>query len=167
MSIYGYKILFSIGSIATGTHVPISSASARLRSGAPSYLQVVIPDYHTWVDVIVNPAIDLYLYKKIIGTGTWELITWVDCETIRTDIGARNKSITLSGHRTYTPAAVGAVLQDYSYISTGARTTIRCSIINSPVPGGNVIAGTHANITAEQVTYTINSRQASIEISGT
>ena len=73
MSIYGYRVLFSIGSIAVGTHVPISSASARLRSGAPSYLQVTIPDYHTWVDVIVNPAIDLYLYKRIIGTGTWEL----------------------------------------------------------------------------------------------
>lgn len=166
MSIYGYRILFSIGSIAVGTHVPISSASARLRSGAPSYLQVTIPDYHTWVDVIVNPTIDLYLYKRIIGTGTWEQITWVDCETIRHDIGARNRSITLSGHRTYTPSNQTRIIRDYSYISTGTRTTIRCGIINSPQPGDRIIAGSY-DIISEQITYTINNRSATIDISGT
>ena len=169
MSIYGYRIKFVlVHGVYGNITIPIATASVRIRSGDPSYMQVTIPDYYGYLTAI-NARSDgaMYLYKRIRGTGVWDLITWVNLETIRTDIGTRNKSITLSGHRTFTNSSPVTVdLQDYSYVSTAARTSIRCSIINNPEPADRVIAGAYADITADQITYTINSRQATIEITG-
>lgn len=170
MSIYGYRIKFVLVHAGQGNiTIPISSASVRIRSGGPSYMQVTIPDYYGYLSAInVRSDGDMYLYKKIIGTGIWTLITWVNLEKIYPYVGANSKSITLSGHRTYTNSSPITVdLQDYSYIGTTTKTAIRCSIINNPEPADTVVAGTNATITAEQITYTINNRQATIEVSGT
>ncbi|MFW9899898.1 MAG: hypothetical protein ACFFDY_01265 [Candidatus Thorarchaeota archaeon] len=170
MSIYGYRIKFVLVHSGEGNvTIPISSASTRIRSGDPTYMQVTIPDYYGQLSAINSRSDgDMYLYKKIIGTGIWRLIAWVDLENIYTYIGPNNKSITLSGHRTYSNLSPTTVtLQDYSYIGTTNKTSIRCSIINNPEPADTIIAGAYANITAEQITYTINSRQATIEITGT
>lgn len=170
MSIYGYRIKFVLAHAGQGNiTIPISSASVRIRSGDPSYMQVTIPDYYGYLAAInARSDGDMYLYKKIIGTGLWNLIAWVNLENIYTYVGAKSKSITLSGHRTYTNSSPTTVnLQDYSYIGTTTKTAIRCSIINNLEPADTVIAGSYANIVAEQVTYTINNQQATIEVSGT
>lgn len=169
MSIYGYRIKFVlVHAVAGNIVIPISSASARIRSGDPTYMQVTVPDYYGQLSNINSRSDgDMYLYKKIIGTGIWTLITWVDLENIYTYVGAKSKSIMLSGHRTYTNSSPTTVnLQDYSYIGTTTKTSIRCSIINNPEPADTVIAGSYANITAEQITYTLNNNQATIEITG-
>lgn len=169
MSIYGYRIKFTLVHSGQGNiTIPISSASVRIRSGDPSYMQVTIPDYYGYLSAInARSDGDMYLYKRIIGTGIWSLITWVDLENIYTYVGPNSKSITLSGHRTFTNSSPTTVnLQDYSYIGTTTKTSIRCSIINNPAPADTVIAGSYANITAEQITYTINKQQANIEITG-
>ena len=96
MSIYGYKIKFVlVHGVEGNIIIPISSASVRIRSGDPTYMQVTIPDYYTYLsDINSRSDGDMYLYKKIIGTGIWQLIAWVDLENIYTYVGANSKSIT-------------------------------------------------------------------------
>lgn len=169
MSIYNYRIKLTIISAYHPTiTVPISSASARLRSGTPTYLQVTIPDYYTYASAIsarVSDA-DMYLYKKI-NNGSWRLITWVDIENLFIYIGANNKTLVLSGHRTYSnDVPVTCRISDYSYIGVINKTFIRCGINNNPEPGDRILAYPLADFVSDIVTYTINEHQANIEISG-
>lgn len=171
MSIYGYRIRLYIYSIYPRLTVPVSSVSARIRSDAPSYLQVTIPDYDTYNYAIsLRSAGNMHVYYKIMGTGVWNEILWTDIENIYTYVGATSKSIVLSGHRTFTLGGVPTTryIRDYSYVGTTNKTIIRCGIDQDYFTiGDRIVAGSDADIIAESYTYTINRNQATLEITGT
>lgn len=170
MSIYNYKIRFRIYSIYPVLTVPISSVSARIRDGSPSYLQVTVPDYYNYAyDISIRSAGSMYVYKSI-NNAAWQEILWVDIENIYTYLGAKSKSIVLSGHRTISFGGVPATVyaSSCSYVGTTNKTIIRCGIENTPWPNDRVVSTPYyADITAETITYTVNNRQAIIEVSGT
>jgi len=89
--------------------IPVTSFQGRLRSGDPTYLEVVVRDLDTYLSGInARSNGDLKLEMSWVISGeesVRETLTTVDLEEIRVDRGARNESVTLSGHRTVTPVA--------------------------------------------------------------
>lgn len=113
--------------------IPISSFSARIRSGAPSYLSVVVPDYDTYIAAITARAADgvLYLYLARDAVTFVEMLH-VNLEDIDYTLDANTQSISLAGHRTFTnPAPVNVTVTGYSYLSrSGNVQRMRCGIHN-------------------------------------
>lgn len=113
--------------------IPISSFTARIQSGAPSYVSVVVPAYDIYIADIVSRADDgvLYLYLARDAVTYTELLH-VDLEDIDYTIDAHTQAITLAGHRTFTnPAPVNVTVTGYSYISrSGNVMRMRCGIHN-------------------------------------
>lgn len=132
--IINIRARFILSSAAHGDiTIPISSFSARIRSGAPSYLSIVVPNYDDYIAAIEARAADgiMYLYLARDAVVFNELIH-VDLEDINYDRGGNNQSITLAGHRTFTnPAPVNVVVTGYSYISrSGNVLRMRCGVHN-------------------------------------
>lgn len=111
-----------------------------------SAMQVVVPDFFIWLDDINDRASssDMKIEKSINGEAYAELLT-VDMETIRLDEGAKNKSITLTGHRTFTPTPSPSpvTIEGYDYIRIGEATQkgIYCDIANDVVAGDEIQVG--------------------------
>jgi len=123
--------------------IPIDSLSARIRSGSPSYLQVTIPDYDTYLAAVSARATNgkMYLYKSV-DKGAWALVMWVNLENIYSDRGPVNKSITLSGHRTFSNSSPQTItLSDYTYAYNRGSNGVRCSVYNTVNPGDTIIYG--------------------------
>ncbi len=123
--------------------IPGATFSARIRSGNPSYLQVTVP-YTTEVLSQINDRYDGYLQVERLYPGeTATEILWVNLEEIQWDEGAVNKTITLTGHRTFTnnsPASV--TVSGCSYIRHSSNKMVRCSPFNDVKPRDTVTAGT-------------------------
>lgn len=159
--------------------IPISSLTARIREGTPSYLQVIIPNYNLYGDTVLSyiehcRTSELTVYKVLDGTTEIELLT-VDLETVRFDRGSIAQSIFLTGHRTfYNQNPQTVTLVDGDYIRTGTdiaiETThrIRCSAYNNVSAGDTVIytLGTDT-FTFEVVlmTFTATNYGAEMEVS--
>lgn len=106
--------------------IPISSFTARIREGSPSYLQIVVPDYQTYADDILDRTTHCrncqLVVSKILDrdTDSPSEVLRVDFENLRLDRGSKSQSIFLVGHRTfYNPAAKTVTLLDVDYIRTG------------------------------------------------
>jgi hypothetical protein len=106
--------------------LPISSFTARVRYGDPSYLQIVVPNYTLYQDDILDRVTHCrgcqIVIDKIRDEDTdnpYEVIR-VDFENLRTDEGNRSQSVFMVGHRTYyNPSPTTVTLQDVDYIRTG------------------------------------------------
>jgi hypothetical protein len=144
--------------------VPISSLTARIREGTPSYLQVVVPGYTDYSDDILsrtNHCRNCELVINRIQDGDFDNpteILRVDFENYRLDRGGRSQSMFIIGHRTfYNPSRQTVTLLDGDYIrsgldrETGETTRIRFTAYQ------NVSAG-------DTVTYTLDSEVYSFEV---
>ena len=114
----------------TDVEIPISSFNCRLRSGDPTYLQVVIPgdDYAAQVAARPNGQMVVEMDYLLSGVSQHrEEIVRVDLEDIRTDEGSKKRSITLTGHRTVTYSGKIVDLRHGSYKSvTNGAMRVRC-----------------------------------------
>ena len=131
------------------TIIPISSMTARIREGTPSYLQVVVPNFTQYSDTVQTyiehcRESEMKVYKVIGGTTVYDLVT-VDLETIRYDQGSISQSIFLTGHRTfYNQAPKSVTIVDGDYMRSGTdialETTrrVRCSAYNNVTAGDTV-----------------------------
>lgn len=123
--------------------IPISSFQSRLRQSEPTYLSVVIPnvdDYSAAIAARPNGQMVIEMAYVLGGEeSVREEICRVDLESVRTDEGSRNQSITLSGHRTETYATKITVLTGVSYRneSDGVRR-FRCAMDPYLKPGDTV-----------------------------
>jgi len=106
--------------------IPISSFTARIREGSPSYLQVVVPDYNTYANAILSRTThcrncELTIYRTLDGdSSTITEVLTVDFENLRADIGSRSQSIFLVGHRTsYNASPRTVTLTDIDYVRYG------------------------------------------------
>ena len=86
--------------------LPMSSFQARMRDGDPSYVSVVVPSSATYAaDIVARANGEIIIKKGYLmrdGSAQMEEISRVDYESIHIDRGARNDSVTLSGHKTVT-----------------------------------------------------------------
>lgn len=149
--------------------IPIQSASARWRSGDPSYLEMVIPAvnaYSAQINDRPNGELVLtmaYYYKGVLQL-TEELMR-VDLETVRIDEGFRSESITLSGHKTETYAGNTITLQDVTYRTvSGGLVRLRTATPNLYLRPGDTVLWDTDEFTAGLVTLSINQRQSTMEV---
>lgn len=144
--------------------LPISSFTARIREGDPSYLQIVVPNYQAYADDILDRTTHCrncqLVVHKILDRDTanpLEVIR-VDFENLRTDQGSKSQSVFLTGHRTFYNASPQTVtLTDVDYVRTGidvsTGTTHRLRF------------SAYLNVTAgDTVTYTYGSQAFSFTV---
>jgi hypothetical protein len=144
--------------------IPISSLTARIREGSPSYLQVVVPNYTEYADDILSRVnhcrdCELIIYKiQDRDTSNPIEILTVDFENVRIDYGSRSQSAFFVGHRTlYNASPQTITLQGVDYlrsgidIETGTTTRLRFTAYQ------NVTAG-------DTVSYTLNGEAYSFEV---
>lgn len=106
--------------------LPISSFTARIREGEPTYLQIVVPNYAAFADDILDYATHCrncqIVIHKILDRDTDNPIeiVRVDFENLRTDQGSRSQSVFITGHRTfYNSNPQTITLTDVDYVRTG------------------------------------------------
>lgn len=149
--------------------IPISSIQCRLRDGEPTYLSVVIPSATWAADISARPGGELVVergYRFSDGSRQLQEIARVDLEDIRMDSGARNKSITLSGHATIsntTPKAVAISGASYRSESNGKRR-YRCTVDHFLRPGDTAVISDE-EIIVDSISFTIGTSQEQMEIS--
>jgi len=148
--------------------LPISSFSARMRQGDPTYLQVVTPglDYSEEISNRSNGQIVVRI--GLINDGVilqLEEIIRVDLETIRLYEGGRNQSIVLTGHLTETYAVAEYALEDVSYKNVSNGTiTIRCGLHKYIRPGCTATYDGDT-FTISNISWTVNNIQRAMEVS--
>lgn len=104
--------------------IPMSSFTARIREGDPSYLQVVVPNYDLYADDILDRAqhchdCSLLITKIRDGSEEYDVLR-VTFENLRLDIGSTSQTVFLTGHRTfYNPDPQTVTLTDVDYVRTG------------------------------------------------
>ena len=161
----------------TGTpdiEIPISSFQTRMRSGAQTYLSVVIPgiEYATEINTRTDGDIKIdatYYVGNIIVRQT---IVWAHLRDISIDVGTKKQSITLSGYRqeTYTPKAITLFGHTYFRLYDG-KYTFRFSEPNIFLRPGDTITVDNTTFTADLITYYVSASangaiETQIEVSG-
>jgi hypothetical protein len=154
----------------TDVIIPISSVSCRLRSGDPTYLSVVIPYTSTYAGYINDrPNGDMRLdmgYEVDGEVVLQETVCTVDLETVAIDYGARNKSITLTGHRTvtYAPKVVDLANVNY-YRQYDGNYTYRCATVDLYLKPGDTARYSSHSITVGRISWVISPTSQSMEVS--
>jgi hypothetical protein len=149
--------------------IPMESFQARHRSGDPTYLSVVIPglDYASAIAARPNGEMIIHMSKAMGGViyHTEEIIR-VELETIRTDEGSINESITLDGHKTTTYTAKTVTLEGGSYHSVNdGKKLYRCATPNIYLRPGDTATYDGDSFTVGLITYYVSVDQQSMEVS--
>lgn len=135
--------------VLTGTPdlvLPISSFQARIRSGEPTYLEVVVPNLVEYAeDIADRSAGDIVVYKGASvfpdGTINYAEIARADFETLSSDRGGTNFTGRIAGHKTTTYASPKTrSISDVSQVSVQAdgKQRVRCGVDFIARPGDTV-----------------------------
>ena len=123
----------------TDIELPISSFNCNLRSGDPTYLQVVVPGVDQSAVIAARPNGQLVIEMDYLLSGIsqhQEEIVRVDLEDINIYEGGKNKSIVLLGHKTVTNIGKTVDLKYVSYQATvSGDQVIRAAIDMYLKPG--------------------------------
>jgi len=130
----------------TDIEIPIKSFQSRLKHGEPSYLSINTSEFDYVDDIIDRSNGDLVIetaYKKGGVFLRREEIARATLEDIRIDEGARNKTITLSGHKTqtFTSKTVNVQISPTYYGSYGGKVHYRFAQALEVNPGDTVNIG--------------------------
>ena len=169
------RYYFTLTGNADGTtdiEIPISSFTARRRSGDPTFLSVVIPsidDYAAYI--LARPNGDLVIDMAYVLDGVEQLreeIVRVDFEDLVTDKGSSNQSTTLSGHKTETFSAANVALSGVTYraLQADGMLRFRCSPIDIYLKPGDTATYGSDSITIDLVSYFISADESRMEITG-
>lgn len=148
--------------------IPIKSFQARHRTGKPTYLSVTIPgtDYSQQISDRPNGEMVVRMAKVDQGEVYHaEEILRVALEEIRPDNGARNKSITLTGHAT---AAYGSKIVELqgAVFQTGSAGKERWRLATPDIflrPGDTAAYGVDS-ILVDNITYSVGEGQQLMEV---
>ncbi len=154
--------------------IPISSIQARYRDGtassAESYLSVVVPNGPAYADEIAARSSGVLSIKRgsRLADGSETLVTLmsVDLETIRDDFGGNSRSITLSGHSTFSNTTSKSItLQNVSYRFGGGSSPrrFRGSLDLNLRPGDSAVYG-FEQIVVGAITYIVSPSGETMEI---
>ena len=157
IGVIGWTFMLSVGipstamyqCVLTGTTdltLPISSFQARIRSGTPTFLEVVVPNATAYVDDIADRTTGEIVVGKAAATWTdgttyYAEIARADFESLATDQGPTAYTARLSGHQTTTYAAARTrALSDVSTLSMQAdgKRRIRAAVDFIARPGDTV-----------------------------
>jgi len=156
---------------ATDITIPMSSFQARLRSGDPTYLSIVVPgmDYASAISARPNGEMIVYMhyYSGGLLLQTEEIIR-VDLEDINISQGAGSTSIVLTGHKTQTTGGKTVMLRNLTYRNLyQGKFTYRCATPDIFLkPGDTVICGDD-EFAVDFITCVVSVAQQSMEVSGT
>ena len=146
--------------------IPISSFQARKRTGESTYLSVAVPGMALAGDIADRSNGELVIDMAYLLDGVESLreeILRVELEQINPQEGARNRTITLSGHKTTTYDARAVSIQgaNYKYTSDGSlgfRFPQADPYLN---PGDALtVIDTEDVFTVDYITYAISARGA-------
>jgi hypothetical protein len=149
--------------------IPMESFQARHRSGDPTYLSVVIPGIDNAAAIAARSNGELIIHmSKAMGGIIYhtEEILRVSLETIRTDEGAINRSITLDGHKTTTYQTKTVALEGVNYHSiNGGKKLYRCATPNIYLRPGDTAAYGGDSFIVGLITYYVGDGQQLMEVS--
>lgn len=152
----------------TDIEIPLKSIQARLRSGSPTYLQVVIPgmDYATQINDRPNGVMEIDLAYLIGGEYTnRETIIQANLEDIRIDKGSINKSISLSGHKQKTFVKKSITLDGATYKNTlSGDIRYRLAEPNVYLNPGDSVTIDADTFDANVISYFISARRTTMEL---
>lgn len=152
----------------TDVEIPIKSFQARLRSGSPTYLNVVIPgiSYASHVTARPNGTMKVDIAWRINGELTnRETIIQANLEDIRVDKGAENQSISLTGHKqvTYSPKTI--TLSDATYKNTiNGEIRYRFPTPNVYLHPGDTVVVDSDTFVAGVISYYVSTRLTTMEV---
>ncbi len=163
-----YFTLTGDGDSTTDVEIPISSFNCRLRSGDPTYLQVVIPgdDYAAHVAARPNGQMVVEMDYLLSGVSQHrEEIVRVDLEDIRTDDGSKKRSILLTGHRTVTHAGKNIALRyvNYASIINGAMR-VRCAEPDMYIRPGDTATYDGDSFVVNNISINVGTNRRSMEV---
>lgn len=130
----------------TDIELPAVSVQGRLRSGAQSYLQAVLPNTSTISDAVTNrPNGEVVLTQRVTlsdGSTTDSEVNRVALETVQESRGVTNRSIVLTGHKQTTNGSPAARTTIASSVSTtsGKRTVIASGLDPAIQPADTLTA---------------------------
>lgn len=162
--------IFTLTGDADGTtdiEIPLSSFQARLRSGDPTYLSVIIPGMDQAAAINARPN-GLMKIDAAYKTGDiWtqrKTIIQANLEDIRIDQGTTNQSITLTGHKqkTYTAKAVTLTGQTYKN-SINGEIRYRFAEPNMDLNPGDIVTVGTDTYTAVVISYFVRAKTGGIE----
>jgi hypothetical protein len=144
-----YFLTFTDTETEEATIIPASSLSISSRSGNPSSINAVIPytfDHANTIASATNALIEIHRAQTYCnGQTSTALIEYGDVTSIRSDIGGRNASITLTASSTKTNRATKYVtMHGISYVSViDGKMRIRCTPSNDLAVGDTVHIDTY------------------------
>jgi hypothetical protein len=151
--------------------LPFESFQSRLRTGKPSYLQVVIKGTEYADEISARSNGNLIVKMGVIIDGDaylMEPIAEVELEDIEVHKGANSTSITLVGHQTETYSNSKTVkVSDVSYKRTkGADITIRTPVPRFFLNPGDTVVEQHEgdSFVAGLITHTLSASSLQTEI---
>lgn len=164
-----YFTLTGAADSTTDIEIPISSFSARKRTGEDTYLSVVIPDYATWAAAITarsNGEMIVELAYLLDGeVSLREEILRADLEEINLFKGPMNRSIALTGHKTQTFAGKVSTLEKSIYRGfQGGRLVHRFAIADPYLDPGDTCKVDSDEFTVDNIVYMIDTNRATVEV---
>jgi|GEM_PF-4673319 len=164
-----YLTLTGADDSTTDVVLPMKSFQGTLRDGDPTYLSCVIPgvDYSAQINARSNGDLIVEMAYLLDGIEQYkEQLAIVDLETIRIDEGTKNKSITLSGHRTESFVSKNVILDDasYYYIS-GGEYHYRLAKIDMYLKPGDTVEVNDDSFTIDTVSYFVSVSRQQMDIS--
>jgi hypothetical protein len=163
--------LFTLTGAADGVadvEIPITSLQARMRSGSPTYLQVVIPglsEYETYVTDRPNGTMEIDVAYMEDGVyALRETIISVALDDIRVDWGPMSKSISLTGRsqKTYANKAITLHRPIYRATLNGATRYRFAEPVVYLFPGDTVTVDSDVFV-ANTVSYYVRARRGGME----
>lgn len=163
-----YCVLSGDADGTTDLTLPISSFQARVRTGEPSYLSVVVPsvDYAADVSARQNGTLRVDMAYLVGGVEYHrETIARGLLTNIRKDEGSKSASMTLTAYQTETFVAKSVTLVGVTYKSTdNGKRTFRLSWPDLYLkPGDTAVYGADS-ITVGMLSFTISSSGQNAEV---
>jgi hypothetical protein len=163
-----YCTLTGVEDGTTDVVLPISSFQARVRTGEPSYLSVVVPgvDYAAHITARPNGTLKISMayvvggveyHREIIASGT--------LTRVRKDEGPKSSSMTLTAYKTETFTAKSVTLSGVTYKSTNdGKRTFRLAWPDMFLkPGDTAVYGADS-VTVGMISFTISATGQNTEV---
>ncbi|VVS95361.1 hypothetical protein [Desulfoluna spongiiphila] len=141
--------------------VPISSFQSRRKSGAPSYLQVVVPGVDFFEGISARLAGDIVLtmaYKLDGAIAFEESIARVSLDSIGYYKGGKSQSVTLSGNQKSTYLSAKAVVLNHAVLSSviSGKNRIRTAVPDLYLNPGDTVNAAGQSFIAGTITTTVS-----------
>jgi hypothetical protein len=148
--------------------LPISSFQIRLRSGTPTYVSAVVPGVDQAAAIGARPNGKLRLtYSARYPDGSSDSLQFAEAtlNSVRSDEGGTNQSISLTGYQTNRNDAPRTVsLTDVTYWSVSAgKHTCRASFDPNIQPG-DTVTDSRGSFTVADVTITISTTATQMQL---